>query len=256
MLVNSRLSAHDSDKFLYLDDRITIELVRKKKMIKQREPQHSNQQGRHTWQATAIYSVVALFSASMLALSLYRGYLSWIDSALSLIAIVACYVWVPLDTPAWVLALCAVPAIMANSIPLDVYSYFILPTIGFDKFQHFTTALLGMFVLIWILRTHFRMHNIFLIGTTALLVLMGIGALVEITEFTGSIYLGLHGFVDQTDRAKYVTIFSMHDTLPETRSILQEFDSIFDMIFQLLGEVTALTVCGLIYVVRRHHGRY
>jgi hypothetical protein len=102
-----------------------------------------------------------------------------------------------------------------------LYSYFILSGfVGYDKVIPFFSA----FAIAYGILDMQKSRNP-LTYAASILIVMGLGSLIEITEFIGEIYFD----VDTGG------IFAMTDTLPEMKSDLQKYDTYYDMIFNLVG---------------------
>jgi uncharacterized membrane protein YjdF len=112
--------------------------------------------------------------------------------------------------------------------PLGVfglYSHFLLfGVIGYDKAIHFFISFSIAYAILDIPKN----NKTSLTYAVAVLIVMGLGCLIEITEFVGEVYFGM----DNSG------IFTMADPLPSIKSDLQRHDTHFDMIFNLLGSVS------------------
>ena len=201
-----------------------------------------------------LYAFAGIYAVFALILSLVRGYLSWIDSALYLILLIVLYREDARVLPLWIYFMGLTCVIIANSIPFGIYSFFPFNSIiGVDKYLHFLNAFFLTIVVFWYAHHYLRTNNTplsaFQIIVISLVFPLGIGALIEINEFVGSTYFGVTSNID-THTVQYVSIFTTHDTLPETRSELQLYDTYFDLIFQLFGELAAL-VTGFLTIRRK-----
>ena len=108
---------------------------------------------------------------------------------------------------------------MAGS--LGMYARFALPLIGYDKVTHIGSSFALAYALFEVLPMHKRAARC----AIAIIVVLGLGATVEITEFIGTKYFGVNNG----------GIFTMLDGLPQIRSDLQRYDIYFDMMANLLG---------------------
>lgn len=115
--------------------------------------------------------------------------------------------------------------------PLGVfkfYSVFVFGFLGYDKIIHFISC----FAIAYALLDFYRGRKNVLTYLVVILIVLGLGAVIEIVEFLGYRYMG----VDNTG------MFTIEDGLPEIRSDLQTYDIYFDMIFNLLGAIFALII--------------
>ncbi|MDO8481114.1 MAG: hypothetical protein Q7S65_04845 [Nanoarchaeota archaeon] len=106
--------------------------------------------------------------------------------------------------------------------PLGVfwlYTQFVSGILGYDKVVHFTSSLVATFVLLEIDRK--KRYGF------VLLIVLGMGTVVELGEFVGTYYFGI-------DKGG---ILAVGDTLPSIKSDLQRFDTQFDFVFNLLGTI-------------------
>ena len=119
-------------------------------------------------------------------------------------------------------------AIILNPLGLlfNFYSYFVIGVVGYDKLIHFV----GGFAVVYALSQNFPGKRTALSYVIIILVLLGLGTIIEINEFIGFRYLGIDNG----------GIFTIEDTLPVVRSDLQRFDTYFDILFNLAGALSAV----------------
>ncbi len=115
---------------------------------------------------------------------------------------------------------------------LGLYSTFLINgALGYDKIVHFTGGFAGAYTLIEASKESHKGVRY----AIAILAVMGAGAIVETIEFLGWHYFGINNG----------GIFTQGDGLPITSSVLQKFDTYFDIMFNLcgacLGSLTAFT---------------
>lgn len=119
-------------------------------------------------------------------------------------------------------------SILLNPLGLFwLYSHFVLfGFIGYDKVVHFVSS----FAVAYALLQSYKEKKTVLRCSLVILIVLGLGAIVEINEFIGSRYFGI-------ERGG---IFAIGDYLPEVKSDLQRYDTYFDLIFNLAGSLTSV----------------
>lgn len=110
---------------------------------------------------------------------------------------------------------------------MGLYAHFIWGIIGYDKLVHLISSFAVAYALI---ELSSQKQNFFRYSS-AILVVMGLGAIVEINEFIGTAYFGLNNG----------GIFTIGDNLSTIKSDLQRYDTYFDLITNLLGAFTAVS---------------
>lgn len=120
-------------------------------------------------------------------------------------------------------------AILLNPIGVfGLYSKFVFFDIGYDKLIHLFSGFAIAHGMMHIVSTKSRISKY----ATIILIVLGLGVLMEISEFIGTRYFGI-------DKGG---IFAIGDTLPEIRSDLQRYDIYFDFIFNLAGAIVATLI--------------
>ena len=142
----------------------------------------------------------------------------------------------------------ALPLYVVASIGLGViihllgagglYSKFILGPLGYDKFVHFFGGFAACFLVLHMISE----KNKFTKCIVAVLIVLGLGALMEINEFVGYRYF----------HQDYGGIFAIGDNLPEIKSDLQRYDTYFDMIFNVAGGLIAAVTYTVILQQNSH----
>jgi len=118
-------------------------------------------------------------------------------------------------------------AIIVNLLgATGLYAYFAVGIIGYDKLVHLISSFAVGYALLQI-STEKKM---FIRYSFIILVVIGLGALVEINEFIGTAYFGINNG----------GIFTIGDGLSLIRSDLQKYDTYYDMITNLLGASLAV----------------
>lgn len=117
-------------------------------------------------------------------------------------------------------------AIIANLLGVaGLYAHFALGIIGYDKLVHFISSFAVAYALLQISTE----KQIFLRYGFVIFIVMGLGAIMEINEFIGTVYFGVNNG----------GIFAMSDNL-QIKSDLQKYDAYFDMVTNLLGSLAAV----------------
>ena len=90
------------------------------------------------------------------------------------------------------------------------YGFFIYYVIGYDKLVHFMSGLALIIALLELLTEN---NHLVKIGI-ALLILLGLGSIVEISEFIGSVYFGIdnNGIFSIGDGLSVVSDLQRYDT--------------------------------------------
>jgi len=113
--------------------------------------------------------------------------------------------------------------LMHTSGTLGLYGKFVVSIIGFDKLVHIFA---GFAVTIFSFQVISEERRLFFIPF-AILVVLGLGAVIEINEYIGTRYFGINNG----------GMFAIGDELPEMKSDLQKYDTYWDMMFNLFGSV-------------------
>ena len=176
-----------------------------------------------------IYKVL-LVALVLFSLSLFSVFLkpaTFLDVSVCLLlfaALVAHSMKNNITIAAFLIVSIAIAAHLLGS--LGFYSYFIFGILGYDKIVHFTSSFSVGYMVLQSLPKRIKSMRYLI----SLLIVMGLGSLVEINEFIGAHYFGINNG----------GIFTMNDTLPFIKSDLQRFDTYFDMIFNFAGAMGAL----------------
>ncbi|MEK6943424.1 MAG: hypothetical protein AABX00_05160 [Nanoarchaeota archaeon] len=124
--------------------------------------------------------------------------------------------------------LLGIAAITVNLLgAAGLYAHFAFGAVGYDKLVHLISSFAAAYALLEISTE----KQMFLRYTFVILMLMGLGALVEINEFIGTAYFGMENG----------GIFAIGDGLSVIKSDLQRYDTYFDMITNLLGGLMAVS---------------
>jgi len=120
---------------------------------------------------------------------------------------------------------------------VGLYSHFLIKdVIGYDKLVHFT----GGFAVAYIISQMITEKQKFLHYSFAILIVLGLGSLLEVNEFIGQTYFGVENG----------GIFDTGDGLPTFNSDLQRYDTYFDMMFNLAGALTSVIFMMLLIKIR------
>jgi len=118
--------------------------------------------------------------------------------------------------------------------------------IGYDKFLHFTSEVVLVLIFYRWLTDHAPKRRVILHVLMVILMVLGINAIGEITEFVGSHYIHITG----------ATMFGQGDLLPPTiQNDLVKYDTWWDLIFDLIGAVTGGILAVLFFTKRSKHSR-
>jgi len=140
-------------------------------------------------------------------------------------------------------------AILLNPLGVfGLYSKFVFYDIGYDKVIHLFAGFAVAYGLFHVIPTKDKKSVYALI----ILILLGLGVLIEVSEFIGTRYFGI-------ERGG---IFAIGDALPEIRSDLQTYDIYFDFIFNLVGAIIGV-IAGILKnnklpckQLRKHYKKY
>jgi len=175
-----------------------------------------------------IFSIILVIIAALFLYSLLYVPSALFDVAVAIGFFAILYYYDKKTNPSIGAVLLLSLAILLSPLGLlfSLYSYFVIGVVGYDKLIHFV----GGFAIVYALSQNFPEKRTVLRYTIIVLILLGLGTIIEINEFVGFRYFG----VDNGG------IFTMSDTLPEIKSDLQKYDTYFDMIFNLGGALSAV----------------
>jgi len=194
--------------------------------LKMHEAIHYSNGGRYIYSAILLSGVLFLFYALLFKPSILADFLV----SIGFFAILYyCYIKHKISAGAFLLVFVAIITSLLGTAGL--YAHFALGIIGYDKLIHFISSFAVAYALLQISAE----KQIFLRYSFVILVVMGLGTLMEINEFIGTAYFGINNG----------GIFAIGDGLPAIKSDLQKYDTYFDMITNLLGSLAAVSYVAL-----------
>lgn len=123
---------------------------------------------------------------------------------------------------------------------ISFYSTISFGYIGYDKLVHFISSIAGTYIILEIMPKKKTFINYFF----AVFVLMGLGSIIEINEFIGTVYFNVQNN----------GVFAISDNFPIISNI-QKYDTYYDMITNLISAIIGSVI---FYFVKRksHHLKY
>ena len=144
-----------------------------------------------------------------------------------------------------------------NGIIFGLYDAFIFG-IGYDKIIHFTNAFSGTIVTFYLMIAHSKRMPLLKVAA-AILIIVGIGALVENFEFVGSRYFDMKGptIFSQEGFSQSVqsSILKTLSVSPSVQKDMIEQDTEWDMLFNTLGCITAAIALSILWHVDKDNLR-
>jgi len=127
----------------------------------------------------------------------------------------------------WVLVGVIIAVLMNNSGLFGAYNWVFL-NLGYDKWLHLVSGFVFTFAIYQFLGSR-KVAKGWLLFVMAFLIWTGLGAIEEMAEFVGSVYLGVsQGFLAQAAGEAFYPV-----------SDLVRYDPLWDMLFNFFGSVVA-----------------
>lgn len=136
-------------------------------------------------------------------------------------------------------ALVCLAIIFHTAGTLGLYGKFVVWVIGYDKLVHIIASFATTFYVFQLIAKKQKIKWI----PFAILIMFGLGAIVELSEFIGTRFFGIDNG----------GLFAIGDELPEVKSDLQKYDTYYDMIFNLVGGLLSVV---LILLMRKPYLRH
>ncbi len=177
-------------------------------------------------------TIIALIIAFCLLMYNIIDKPQFIKDSIAIILIIILYYFIekkhPLDPAIYVIGF--VPLFL-HLVGVSFGIFRLLFFVGTDKYIHFFSSLsVTIIFFYWLIDD--KKKRYFMILLVAFLVAQGFGAINEVNEFVGTHYFHV---IDEG-------MFSQHDNLPKIFSDLQDYDTWWDMIFNLMGSLTGIVI--------------
>ena len=130
-----------------------------------------------------------------------------------------------------IVLLISMPVFLNLAGVLGLYSTFVIGHLGYDKVLHFANSFAGVYIFARLLTQKSKASRL----AVAVLMMMGIGAIGEISEFIGARYFGQNTG----------GIFAQGDGLPAVNDLIK-YDTYFDMIFDLGGSLSCAVLMAFV----------